>query len=187
MRTIEVNVHNYSELSQSAKDKVKQWYNEDNLDNIGEAMKHDLELTGFVNAELSYSLSNCQGDGVSFTGTWTGEELRVILSNAYGSNIPEELLNILPELTLKFIRTEHRYAHEFSAYTELTQSYGWITEEELKIIEQAEKLIDTYRIKVCKELEENGYADIDYHNSDEYMEETCTANDYEFFANGALA
>lgn len=188
MRTKTVNVYTYPELSESAKDKVKQWYNSD-IQDLTETLNYDLhEIWAFPNAKLSYSLSNCQGDGVSFTGTWEGDELKAILENAYDFIVPYELTSLLPRLTLKLISIDH-YSHVYTVNTELLlDGYSWDCDEEHdKLIEAAQKTIDQWRITVCKALEDTGYAEIADRNSDDFMINACEANGYEFYENGELA
>lgn len=185
MRTKTVNVYKYEELSETAKDKVKQWLNED-IEDLTATLISDLyEHFCFPHAKLSYSLNSCQGDGVSFTGTWVGEELKAIFDKAYDNNVPSEVTKIIPYLALNIIRIDNRYSHEGTVITEL--SHDWYDEEHIAIIEQVEEVIDSYRHDICKNLEDIGYTEIDDRNSDDFMELQCEANDYEFYENGELA
>lgn len=73
MRTItkNFNVYNYNELSEEAKEKVKEWYLNDDLrvDLFHEDLKN--QLAGNYkrsNLKVIFSLSNCQGDGLNIEG-----------------------------------------------------------------------------------------------------------------------
>lgn len=185
MKTKTVNVYTYSELSEASKDKVKQWYNSD-IQDLTETLTYDLhEIYAFPHAELSYSLSNCQGDGVSFIGTWEDEEFHAILIDAYNGSIPEDVHSLLSQLTLDITRCDSRYCHEHTVSIELIDSQD--DENNLGIIAEAEQIIDEYRICICKQLEDTGYTEIEDRNSDDFMIDACEANDYEFYENGELA
>lgn len=185
MRTIEVPIYTYDELSQSAKDRVKQWLNEDDW-GLTELLESDLSDHYCIpDAKLSYSLASCQGDGVSFTGQWEGEEMLSIISKAYEGNVPPRLAKALPYFTLKFTRISHHYAHAYTVQTEL-YSDRYLSDNIYRLIEQAEKVINNYRISICKSLDKTGYAEIEYQYTDEYASETCKRNDYEFYEDGSL-
>lgn len=53
-----------------------------------------------------------------------------------------------------------------------------------KIIAQVLDKLENYYVDLCNELEKNGYKEIEWLNSDEYIIETIKANDYEFLSNG---
>jgi hypothetical protein len=188
MRTKEVNVYTYDELSQRAKDAVKIWLNDDDNGLLQESLEEELSETVFTNATISYSLNSCQGDGVSFTGEWSGLELKNIINASYNStgiSVPPKVAKIILEATLTITRDNRcHYMHEMSVDTNL------LYEGELDLgystIGPIEKIIDEYRISICKMLEKQGYKEIDYSNSEDAMSETCESNDYEFYANGEL-
>jgi hypothetical protein len=56
---------------------------------------------------------------------------------------------------------------------------------DLVIEKVREKLEDLY-IDLCKSLEKQGYNEIDYQNSDEYISEMLISNDYDFTENGVI-
>jgi len=187
MRIKEVNVYTYGELSERAKDKVKHWLNDDDSFLLTDTLENDLsEFYKIPHAELSYSLSSCQGDGVSFTGRWENEEAMTILNKVYDNKVPARLIKVLPYFTLKFERISHQCAHEYTVQTEL-YSHRYYGKALAKFIESCEETINEWRIGICRELEKTGYAELEYQNSEECMIETCEANDYEFYANGDIA
>ena len=186
MRTKTVNVYTYPELSQSAKDKVRQWLNEDCF-LLTDTLENDLaEYYEIPHAELSYSLNYCQGDGVSFTGRWEGEEALSLLNKVYDNKVPQRLVKVLPYFTLKFEKINYSYAHAYTVQTELYCD-RYYSKALANFIEECEETINQWRIGICEELEKTGYSQIDYENSDEAMIEACEANNYEFYENGELA
>ena len=73
MRTVTeiFNVYNYNELSEQAKEKVKEWYLDDEMRStfFYEDKKYFLaENYKRSNLEVIFSLSNCQGDGFNIEG-----------------------------------------------------------------------------------------------------------------------
>ena len=69
--TVEYKVYTFAELSESAKEKVRQWYLEGQEPYI---FSEDCEMwlsERFRNSELKvqYSLGYCQGDGLNIYGT----------------------------------------------------------------------------------------------------------------------
>lgn len=74
MKTIKINLYQFDELSPEAKEKAREWYRDgQGYDFLNEYMHEfiaeKLALQGFSVDDLNvyYSLTNCQGDGVSFT------------------------------------------------------------------------------------------------------------------------
>ena len=71
---IEVPVYRYAELSDSAKEAAKSNILSitRNAQDFTDSVKHTLDFLGVEESEVYYSLGNCQGDGLCFTGhiTW---------------------------------------------------------------------------------------------------------------------
>jgi len=53
-----------------------------------------------------------------------------------------------------------------------------------KILAQILDKLENYYVDLCKELEKNGYEELEYVDSDEYITETIKANNYEFLSDG---
>ena len=71
---IEVPVYRYAELSDNAKEAAKSNILSitRNAQDFTDSVKHTLDVLGVKESEVYYSLGNCQGDGLCFTGriTW---------------------------------------------------------------------------------------------------------------------
>src|SRR5271169_3042881 len=72
MEIRQYNVYKFEELSKEAKKKaIDKWYESEDYPFLGEDIMQELEyldtLKIFEDVKLQYSLSNCQGDGVSFS------------------------------------------------------------------------------------------------------------------------
>lgn len=70
MKIVNVNAYSYSELSEKAKDKVKEWLNSSGTDDIfddceREYQTEELKELGYSDIDIRYSGFGCQGDGAS--------------------------------------------------------------------------------------------------------------------------
>lgn len=183
MREVVVKVYKFNELSEKAKQYAVEKYAWDDIYNdfITENMEQILSEYGFTDAKVSWSLSSCQGDGVSFTGEWYGNELKNILDKA-GVEIPPEVLS---DCTLKLTRRNSHYVHEMTVQVDLENNY--CTDEDYdKYIKPTEEVLETYRLKICYELTKIGYKDIEYYSSEESFANECEGNELEFYEDGTI-
>lgn len=80
MKTIKrkYNTYDFSELNESAKERARQWYLDDDMRSSDweNEIEQDL-MTMFPNSDLhiQFSLNSCQGDGVNIYGELAPEEL----------------------------------------------------------------------------------------------------------------
>lgn len=172
MQTItrQYNIYTFDELSQEAKDKARQAWNENNdfpflQDDLREYIHEELKELGFEVEGISttenpsivplYSLSYSQGDGLMFEGTVSDKK-----GNRYT------------------IKHSGHYYHERS--TEIT---GYNKKDEEIDTKDFEENI---YIPLCKRIAERGYAEIEYQESEENFSETCDANEYTFLEDGTM-
>lgn len=189
-------VYHFSELSDEAKEKVKQWYLDDPIrtDLFSEDC-NEWYAENFPNSELkaSYSLSYCQGDGYNTTG-----KLRIY-------DVIDKLA-----LTDKEKRTLHFYYDELNTLYTFAQDYWYcyscksrdkreiedIVAEDLEdmsyyhwknvnvpLIKKMYEMIFDYFANIDRQFEKSGY-EYFYEADDEEVSECCDANDWEFDANG---
>lgn len=204
--TVEYNVYKYNELSNEAKEAVKEWY----LENqepffFTEMCKEDLYvLFGKNNLDVQYSLASCQGDGLNIYGKINAESIINCLDNHYGGTQFEEFENVLTEEEKKAILSyaedcgkieipmNNRYCYSIAEYIDIVENWMWelewhngytnINEEALQ---KFEKLVREMFGKLCKTYEKWGY-DYFYEISDTDLEEVCEANEWEFLENGMI-
>lgn len=162
MKTKTINLYEYKELSDKAKQKAREDYNSDNdypflQDDLLEYIHEELTDKGYTHTELKplYSLSYCQGDGVMFEGTVTDKD-----GNTY---------------TIKHFGM---YYHEQSTDITGTNKEG----EEIEIKDFEENVY----IPICKTARDKGYEEIEYTQSEENFRETCEANEYTFTVDGIM-
>jgi hypothetical protein len=190
MRTIRTKIYTFDELSDEAKQvAIEDLRNskEIHLDWFIDDAKEQIDEAGFYDdVELQYSLSYCQGDGLSFSCNRIEE--RVLLS------FFAEILGEGKEKTAKvimdncsFVNTgndgHYCYAskrdidYTFESYK---NDYKNINQVVAKVLEKIENLY----VDLCKDLENQGYKEIEYQYSDECIIEDIQANDYEFLKSG---
>lgn len=177
MKTIELKLFDYGELSEEAKKKAHSAWNERNfdtydlqvhLDNHIEGLleKHKIKTVSDVKGystkypKIYFSLAHCQGDGVMFEGNFEWKKYTI------------------------YIKHSGRYYHSHSALMEIqeTKNLGFHMDDEHKDVKEFERIYH----EICKELEKVGYEHIDDMESEEYFIETCNANEYTFEADGTM-
>lgn len=196
MRIEELKIYTFGELSEKAKQKAVNNYRSKNdyyiesqliTENMEETI---LEKTcnTIQDLKLGWSLCCCQGDGVSFTGIIYGYDDNFIkfLETVYNGELPKNIKRIAKALLVRFKRTSHFYAHKKTCNTEVELTgncLGRIDRIE-KTLEELEKTLEEWRVNLCEYLEKQGYNDLYYYNSDEYIADIMLNNDYEFLEDG---
>lgn len=189
-------VYSYAELSEKAKEAVKQWYIDDEFrtDIFTEDVNYMLS-EDYPESELKvqYSLSYCQGDGL----------------NVYGKLYLIDMLNKLDfkgytEKEKKFIHWLFtKYNKYYSAEIPSNNRYGYCMANQIDFRGSLEYDLESDHIrainyeairkfeidviqhfkKVCREYEAAGYKFF-YDPDEEEIESTCEANDWKFTADG---
>ena len=118
---------------------------------------NDTSKAGTKPTQVYYSLSCSQGDGCIFEGKF--------IWNHYNINIKQS-----------------------GMYYHFNNKTSTITDEEGNEItdEEPNEVFNTLYVKICKELERNGYDFIEYEDSEEAFLQTCEANDYTFLEDGTM-
>lgn len=193
-----INIYKFNELSEEAKERVKNNYldflSECNIfyDNICERLKADFPHSSL---DVQYSLSYCQGDGL----------------NIYGKFALVDILPYMDELTDKERRTIEFYSKEiyfeieFSRNRSYCYSLKWRDKDGVDltstIFEDAEnaglrnfnkKLVERVAAFACdyfygldKKYERAGYKYF-YEVDDETVTDWAEANEYEFTEDGEI-
>lgn len=207
MRTIavEYKVYNYNELSKNAKEKVKNWYL-DNQDSyiFQEDCKEDLHnLFGKNNLDVQFSLAYCQGDGFNIYGTIDAQDIFNCLEAHNGGRQLEKYEGVLTDKEKKAILhyaeecgaieipVNRHYCYSLADYIDIVEEWMWrlecadyrdINEEALN---KFEKLVRGIFSTLCNDYEKQGY-NFFYEISEEDLEECCEANGYEFLEDGTI-
>lgn len=172
-KDITIKAYTFDELDAKAKEMARSWYrNGDLMEYLPDLMLdalmtalHEAGITYSEKPKVYYSLSYSQGDGACFIGTF--------YHDGYTFKV-----------------THHgRYYHQNSIEVELlgqTES-GDVEpkagdERDVPTIEAA--FLDRCK-DICRKLENAGYDEMSYRNSDEAVDESIRANDYLFTVNGS--
>ncbi len=180
--------YEYKELSDDAKerarDKVREWEREDTsvCEMITEDFKYYLEERGLPQ-DVNWSLSCCQGDGVSFHGKVDVQKFMDFYKLREWGPM-EDLLFV----EIKDVGTHYHHwntmivEHEYNNGEDETDHpmAWWISQHVDNLIEYIKATI----VDVSHELEKRGYADLEYRDTDEYIEETINNNDWLFDEDG---
>jgi hypothetical protein len=207
MRTavVKYDVYKYNELSEEAKEKVKQWYlNGQESSFFTDDCKMDLyNLFGKNNLDVQYSLAWCQGDGFNIYGTIDAESIFHCLENHNGGKQLERFENVLTDYEKKVILAyaeecgdiqlpiNNRYCYSLTNYIDIAEEWVWKLEcaNYAKINDEVlikfEKLVRGIFNELCRSYEKQGY-EFFYEISDEDLEEACEVNGYEFLEDGTI-
>lgn len=204
--TVEYKVYKYGELSDKAKEKVKEWYLEGrNAYIFTEDCEEDLHnLFGENDLNVQYSLGYCQGDGFNIYGKISAHSILNCLENHNGGTQLEEFEDVLTakeKATILHYAEEcgdielpinHRYCYCIAGHTDIADDWEYQLENysgykniNKEVLEKFESVVHGIFEKLCKSYEEQGY-DYFYEISEEDLEEMCEANGYEFLEDGTV-
>lgn len=177
------NVYKYEELSSEAKERVKQWLLDDDI-NVEIFTEDCLEYlsTQYPNSNLKvqYSLNYCQGDGFNVYGDFNladigyeNHDIKLPYNNHYCFCLLDQLKDYDYE----------DWADDYMDYfvEEDDENYDEIKS---KLIEDIKSAISTLA-DWCDTSEKQGYKVL-YELSDEEAKEQCNSNDWEFLEDGTL-
>ena len=189
MKTIQV--YNFNELSQCGKETaIKNFRGEGeiHLDFFNDEAKEIISQRGFKgNIKLQYSLSNSQGDGLSFgCDYFDSEKLHEIFVEVLGTGKDKTIEVILNNSYFKLNGNSGRYCYANIGDLEYIFDDNISAPNIEEVVGKVEeKLVEIY-LDLCKELENIGYNEIEYQYSDEYISELLEVNEYEFLENGKI-
>lgn len=208
MREVTHQLFTINELSEEAKKKAIETYKTKNqewlfdqcdADMLSEWMGEQLELKGYRDMKVYFSLSYCQGDGMRFEGDLSEGDILYIGKRLLSEEDYKTLLDMTAKgygVYGKIEGTTHHYYHyntmRVTIDSDVFEDYGLVEEYEdlhkayTSVLEELEELIDQDTKEVSMELEKAGYEQIDYHYTDEYILDTLEANEIEFLEDGTL-
>ena len=195
MKTIELNIYNFEELSEEAKQyaiekhRAYEYEHGEPLMFFSETYNEKFSEAGFEGTEIQYSLSYSQGDGLSFSAE-NYDKLELLYLEVLGKG-KEKTAKVLAENTV--VKLTGNTGHYCYAHTNQVDLYfehytSAINCENIDNIESVQgqvlNKLTTIYMDLCKELEKIGYEQIEYYQSDEAIKETLIANEYEFLEDG---
>lgn len=190
MEVVKIEAYKFEELSDKAKEKARDWWREANAgdphlsDEIEESFKAALEERGLPGMKIYFSLGYCQGDGMCFSGR---VDLAAYLET---NNLKTEYAGLFDGdgEALFEVNIEKSNSH-YSHWNAMSVSWG---PSGLEYDDKAETLadefvkhLDEYVKEISRKLEREGYEMIEYENSDEFIDDALTANEYLFTEAGS--
>ena len=195
MKTITktINLYRFDELSEDAQEKVrydiqqldcKTFFEEDMQYHV-ECLEESQELFQSLKLE-GYSLSYCQGDGVSITA-----ESFKIPDQETADKVQSTLCEEFPDddwkvevghmVDIEWCKVNHSHMHEntYVIYGFYYAGYAFTCDDLKDSIQSAMR-------DICKEAERMGYDQIDDYGSHEHVSKTCEINDYWFTEDGEI-
>lgn len=189
MKTIEIKVYRFDELSETAKENaIKLWYESEYYEYLCDDILCFISDndTYFSNVKLQYSLGYSQGDGLSFSGKF---DIKKWINDNY--NFKQSVKNALSLLfeSVESLGNTGRYCYaskrdiqvDFLDHTGKTNLTNLT-----KLFEKVESDVIDYYLDICDKAEKYGYSIIEYRMDYAEMNELCKANDYHFYENGKM-
>lgn len=204
--TVEYNVYKFNELSDDAKEKVKEWYLKGQEPFIfTDDCEQDLyNLFGKNNLEVEYSLGCCQGDSFNIYGSIDAESIFNCLEEHNGGTQLERFEDILTEKEKRTILHyakicgdiklpyNNRYTYCLAYHIDIADDweyqldyYSGYKNINVEVLRKFEKLVQELFETLCNTYEKCGY-EYFYEVSEEDLEEICEANEWEFLEDGTI-
>jgi hypothetical protein len=189
MRTIRTKVYQFNELNENAKENAIEWYKKDQeifLDFFNEDAKEQIENAGFKgNIQIQYDLSYSQGDGLSFSCDYY-DKLNELFTEFLGHGKQKTIDCLINNCSFKLKGNNGRYCYASKSDLDFYLDNYYVKSQENidEIITQVRQKLEDLYIDLCKDLESQGYKEIEYQYSDEYIIENIISNEYEFTAEG---
>lgn len=198
MRTVTeiFEVYDFTELSDKAKEKVREFYGECQepcffTEDCEEYIK---EILPNSEVGVSYSLGYSQSDYFSLTGIVSLSDVLDKISDSYTDKEIKYLHWLINEWCSS-ITLDNRWCYgnryftrssiDFAADVISDMEYSDIRGIRHELIEDFEESVYSFLDDLRNELKNDGYAYF-YEYTDEDIEEWCDCNEYEFLANGEL-
>lgn len=185
-------VYDFKELSKEAKYyAIEKWYENEDYPFLEDYIQEELhqldEHEIFEDIKLQYSLSYCQGDGLSFSAHIN---LKNFLDNIYSKKLQQFKKDTIQNYIYKCYskgNTGH-YCYASKSDIEYYENYqNGIERKYIDILWQdILEEIKKYYMNICNNLEKYGYSILEYRMNDEEFSEFCEDNEYKFFENGKM-
>ena len=202
MRTIETTVFQYSELSETAKERARDWYrvgmvtSDFSAEYVLDDSKEILRALGFRTPDIYYSGFSSQGDGACFAGGYYANASDLQKLNAIVQDRPtdKDLHKVLegfaalraarPHMSATVsVRRGNNMVFDVSAVGEDMEDEWGPGATDAEYEETFKELCRDFANWIYRTLER----EYEYQNSDECVAESIEANEYEFTEDGDRA
>lgn len=179
-------VYKYEELTNTAKGVVK----DDYLGNNRTTSELDIHITtelaeiGFYDIDVTFSLAYCQGDGLSFIGKISCEDLFKIDYFKDRTDLSDEIIYNLKDTLdyVEIIRIDNRYTHYNTCKVVLNGDLTWMNDRDY--CHFYDDITQYYQI-LCRRFERDGYRWF-YEVDEEEVIKHCNDNNLEFTSDGRI-
>ena len=204
MRTATINIYKFDELSESAKERARNWYREasvgdtpdgalDDAVSIGALMGIEIERRHWTNSHgfkgsspvISYCAGHVQSDGAAFAGDYRYRKGTVSAVLDYA---PQDVGLHRIALVLQAIQARNFY----QLTARISEGRGMNINADVDRYDGAAMTPDA-EDEIAEAMRDFAYwiykqvlAEFDYQASDEAVDENITANEYEFDENGGI-
>lgn len=192
MKKVLVPIYKFTELSEEAKAKVRQEYSDFfmesgiALQDVRERFQQRLSDLGYPTDEIYWSLNYCQGDGMAFYGhldTDTLVKLRDRLMPGKGRTLPYNFLSENVDFSIK--SNSSHYNHYNTMHVDV-DIYNDISDKRQGAIKALMDAIEVDIKAISKELETEGYEILEGFQDEEYLNESLTDRDEDYFEDGRV-
>lgn len=217
MKTISINIFQFSELSDSAKEKARGWYRRvwdsndfsesvyEDAASIAALMGLDIrqrkaKLMGggiLIKPSIYFSGFSSQGDGACFEGTWRADDVKVGGVIGYAPQDAElhriakefeEVAKDFPNASFSVKHSGHYYHENCTDFSfELCAGDGDAQEPSDEAIIEAEDALEEAAKDFMRWIYKALEAANDWNYADDQVDENIIANEYEFTEDGEVA
>jgi len=191
MKTAEITIYKFNELSESAKETARSWWKESmdiEFDGITESIQFKLEELGLPTEDVQWRLSCCQGDGVAFYGSLDVEEY--LVKNKIKSKF-RKLFDADKDLLIDNVEIYSNNSH-YNHYNTMTVSYnealynGYENSSREQALEDFTDHLQEHIKDLSRDFEKEGYEEIERITSNEAVDESLNFHDFDFTEEGEI-
>lgn len=191
MKTKTIILRQFEECPKELQETILNNYREINVKYVNICEYNDTHIQnladkGFLNPNIYYDLSCCQGSGACFV--CSEFDLNLLLENLEIKH-KTWLINIIKnycEIELKENHYANFYTHKNTANFNIITYFQKDFKRIEKHIDTIKNYIEKIRLEACEELYKNLTNDYDFLRSDEQIKETLIANEYYFNEQGKI-
>ena len=180
-------VFKFEELDEATKQKaIDKWYEAEDYPFLEEDIRAELEHLDtfklFSDVRLQYSLSYCQGDGLSFSAQI---DLEAYLKS---KKWKEKSIKKLTDEVYKFYSKGNQGRYSYASKSDIEyETQGNVIHERIEAkLDVLKDEIAEYYLNICRKLEKYGYSILEYRMDFKEFAEHCEANGYMFTENGQI-
>jgi len=181
MKTIEKTVYTFEELSDKAKDKVRQELGDDACNSPYESWDYEIENSSlFKETMCELSRQYCENSQGPYWGNF-GEGIEAIFSDFFTSN-KGQLRKMLGESREDLHWMEKAFLEDCDLYFSYIAFDPW----DESLFYDGDKFERFYASNFLRSIYDYSYEKWEWYHSKEYVSDLCEANEYFFNEDGSL-